>query len=229
MTITNRLATTTLFLIAMTGSAHAASVTNGSFETGDLTGWTAIDISDPFETIAARQEGTLTAFDGFLGSSVVLPSDGLYALSHGFDGGGGTIRLEQEIGVVGANDVLSFDYRAGWDMLNFFGSTMDREFIVRIEDVATASPLLSSTQLVAAAMTAEADTGPLSGSIDLSGLAGANALLVFEWTVPEFFTGPANFQLDNIAISQVPLPAALPLAASAFGLLLTLGRRRKSQ
>ena len=62
------------------------------------------------------------------------------------------------------------------------------------------------------------DTGPLSGSLDLSPFAGTDARVNFTWFIPDAFSGPANFQLDNVAI--VPEPTSLLIVLSSLGLLV---------
>ena len=55
--------------------------------------------------------------------------------------------------------------------------------------------------LTATAGTFVGDTGVLSGSVDVSAFAGQALRIVFRWVVPEFRSGPAFFELDNITAS----------------------------
>ena len=213
------------------GAAHAsaATIVNGGFETGDFTGWVTTDSPDPFDAIGVAAGGTITEFDGFLGPNVVIPSEGGFAASHGFDGLPGVISISQDVGIVGAADVLTFDYRAGWDLITFITpGASDRSFDVVIEAAGGGGAVFGTfNQLIAAAGTdtsggPNTDTGPLSGSVDLSVFAGTNIRVTFAWTVPDQFTGPANAQLDNVAI--IPSPGAAGLAAVAG--LAVIRRRR---
>jgi hypothetical protein len=211
-------------------TTNAASITNGSFETGDFFGWTPTDIAVPFDVQGVLLGGTITLFDGFLGPNVVIPSDGIFAQSNGFDGGGpDTISLAQDIGVIAPGEVLRFDYRAGWDLIGFsFPGALDRFFEVFVEPAGGGIPLGSSLILTAPIGTdtfggPNSDTGPLSGAIDLSPFAGTDARVNFVWTVPDDFTGPANAQLDNVTI--IPEPSTFALAT--LGLLGMCCRRRK--
>ncbi len=221
-------------IIATAGQVPAAIITNGSFETGDFTDWISTDIGAPFDVQAVLAAGTPTAFAGFLGPNVVIPTHGNFAASNGFDGGGpGVISLAQDIGVIAPGDLLTFDYRAGYD-LNSFGAVLDRFFRVLIEPMGGGGALLDSLVLTAPAFSDTAggpnsDTGPLSTAIDLSSLAGTDARVNFVWTVPEDFTGPANAQLDNVRItSAVPEPSSLALfALGTFGMGIVAARRRR--
>lgn len=203
------------------GSVSAARVRNGSFETGDFSDWMVAELQQPYEPLAVLRRGTTTAFSGFLGSNVVLPTDGFFAASNGFDGAGpGTFRLAQDIGIIASGDILTFDYRAGWDLLNFSSPDgLDRMFEVFIESPVGGTPPLRQLVLTAESGTSTAggpnsDTGPLSARFDLTPLAGTDARLAFVWTVPENFTGPANAQLDNVRV--IPEPRSVLLLVTLF-------------
>jgi hypothetical protein len=217
-------------------ASHAQAIINGGFETGDFSGWMAQDLANPFEALAVRGNGDATSFSGFTPdyANLVIPTEGNFAVSHGFDGQGpGTITLSQDIGIIGKNRVLEFDYRAGWDLLNY-GASIDRLFSVLIEPSGGGTALAAFPILTAQAGTqttgSNQDTGPLSGLIDLSPYVGVNARITFAWDVPEFLKGPANAQLDNVRISSsapVSVPAPLPVfgTAAAFAFSRRLRRR----
>jgi hypothetical protein len=54
--------------------------------------------------------------------------------------------------------------------------------------------------LTATAGTIEFDTGDATGVVDLSAFVGQTVRLSFDFFVPQNFTGPAFFQLDNVRI-----------------------------
>jgi len=152
---------------------YAASVTNGSFETGDFSGWIPTDIAVPFDSQVVLLAGATTGFGPF-GPNVAIPSDGSFAQSNGFDGGGpDTISLAQDIGVIGSGELLTFDYRAGWDLITFSSpGDLNRFFTVFIEPAGGGVPLGSFLILTAPIGTdtfggPNSDTGPLSEVIDL--------------------------------------------------------------
>lgn len=211
-----------LFVCLFVSSANATLINNGSFETGDFTGWTTQDLSIPFFPQQVVGSGVSPGF-GFFSSS---PTDGQFAAVNGFDGNGpGTISLSQDITVTSQSTIL-FDYRAAWNMLNFGGSTINRIFDVNIETAGGGANLANFSILTATAGTAVLDTTDLLGSIDLSSFIGQTVSLNFDWYVPQNFTGPAFFQLDNIRSTSVPEPSILAL----FGLGLAgigLSRRKK--
>ncbi len=182
-------------LTATEGSPPVSGcVLNPGFETGDLNGWSLVDLAGPFLPAQVNAAGFTPGFGLFLSD----PTEGTFALTHGFDGDIGTITLAQDIAVSSGLTPLSFDYRAGWDMLLTGLATIDRTFDVVVRDPLTGAQLQSFNILTATANTTLLDTGPMTGSVDLAAFLGQTVTVSFEWTIPESFTGPGHFQLDNI-------------------------------
>lgn len=169
-------------------------VLNPGFETGDLAGWTLVDNPQPFLPAQVNGGGTSPGFGLFASA----PTEGAFALTHGFDGGIGTITLSQDLTVTSGLTPLCFDYRAGWDMLLTGAALLDRTFDVVVRNPSTAAALQTSNILTATANTTVLDTGPMNGCVDLAAFIGQTVTVSFEWNIPETFTGPAHFQLDNI-------------------------------
>ncbi|MDB4673517.1 hypothetical protein OAF27_01765 [Verrucomicrobiales bacterium] len=220
-----------LIFLSASASQGAIVITNGSFETGDFTGWIATDLGVPFDPLVVEETGTNTNFGGFgatvPGTGVVTPTDGDFAVNNGFDGGGpGQISVAQDVGVVSAGDVLEYDFRAGWDLENF-NAAVDRMFGVDIEPAGGGAPLLSFTDITAPAGTFINDTGALSASHDLSALAGIDVRVNFVWNVPENFTGPANGQLDAVRVVQANVPSGGNTLLMLGGSLLGFGFLRR--
>lgn len=182
-------------LTATEGSPPASGcVLNPGFETGDLGGWSFTDLPLPFFPGQVNAAGISPGFGLFPSD----PTEGTFALTHGFDGDVGTIILSQDVLVSSGLTPLSFDYRAGWDMLLTGNATLDRTFDVVVRDPSSGAALQTSNLLTATANTTLTDTGPMNGSVDLATFLGQTVTVSFEWTIPEIFTGPAFFQLDNI-------------------------------
>jgi hypothetical protein len=178
-------------------------IANCGFETGDFTGWVVNDIAAPFFPLQVGGAGISPGFGLFTSQ----PTEGSWAALHGFDAGSpGFIELAQDVNLPDSTENLIFDYRAGWDMFNFPGSTQDRLFQVRIEPFGGGAAMQTTTILTAMAGTILTDTGSLSGTVDLSAYAGASVRISFRWIVPESSTGPAFFQLDNVLVEAQPQP-----------------------
>ncbi|NOZ13280.1 MAG: PKD domain-containing protein [Acidobacteria bacterium] len=175
-------------------------IVNGSFETGDFSGWIARDLSRPYFRLRVVESGFRTWPEFFRSA----PTDGSFAVFTGFDGNGpGIISLAQDVSVTPCTDLLTFDYRAAW-FLSVFGATLDRHFKVEVQPAGGGATLQSWTILTAKAGTHVNDTGNLSGNIDLSAYVNQDIRIVFVWEVPEKYTGPAEFQLDNVRL-RVPI------------------------
>ena len=170
---------------------------NCSFEAGDFTGWTVIDLLEPFTPAAVYADGDDPG-DGFFG--IVTATDGLSVAVNGFDGTGATsmvpISFGQDITIRQGATTLEFDYRLAWDLT--FGATLDRTFEVRIEPEGGGKPL--ETILLETAVASTADDVITSGSIDVSAYADQTVFINFVWTVPEDFVGPGRAELDNIRV-----------------------------
>lgn len=207
----------------LTVVAKAATIANGSFETG-FTSWITTDLASPHVSLAVRGNGYNSGF----GFASTVATQGSYSASHGFDGGGpGTISMAQDIGTVDLSSaILSFDYRAGWNMLDYGGSTQARVFSVVLRPAGGGGVIAAFEILRANPATRVYDTGSLAGTVDLSAYVGTNARLSFESYIPQSFTGPAFMQLDNVKLTAaVPEPGSVLLCG--IGLSSLLMRRRR--
>ena len=210
---------------------------NCGFESGDFTGWVTQDLTAPFLPLVVSGP-TSPGFNFFTSA----PSEGVVSALHGFDGDGpGTIEIGQQVTLPsGTGSVLEFDYRGAWDIQSFAPpGALSRTFSVNIEPAGGGTALDSMEILVADGNTINLDTGLQTGTIDLVDFAGQTVLINFVWDVPEAFTGPAFFELDNVSVVQglplsQPVPAldgvglVLLAAILAAGSWLVLRNRRKA-
>jgi hypothetical protein len=180
-------------------------VANCSFQSG-FTSWITKDMALPFIPLTVSPAGTsITGFVPWL----TAPTDGVSSATHGFDGAGpDTIEVSQDVVIPATGAQLTFDYRAGWDLVTYCGAcSLARTFSVVVEPSGGGAPLQTFTILTVLPLTATPDTGILSGNVDLSAFGGQAVRLKFEWNVPESSTGPAAFEIDNIVIAS---SAAVP-------------------
>ena len=195
----------------------AGSLLNGSFETGNFSSWITTDFSDPFVPLQVRANGYSPGYGLFSSTA----TDGVDSATSGFDGNGpGTIQMAQDILVPASAPLLAFDFRAGWDMLDYGGSTLARTFTVTVQPNGGGATLLTSVQLTAQPGTKNLDTGPLSGTLNLSAYAGTHIRICFNLNVPETHTGPAFFELDNVRmLSSAPpvITSTSPLPGGTVG------------
>jgi hypothetical protein len=153
------------------------------------------DLESPYRAFSVVPAGIT---DGAFSSFATAPTNGNYAIVTGFDGSGpGHILLGKDLPA--GYSTITFDYRAGWDLVPY-GATIDRTFKVRIEPSGGGNTLQETLVLTAVAGTNVNDTGAQTATIDISSFAGRSIRVVFDWYVPQNFTGPALFQLDNVNI-----------------------------
>jgi len=101
------------FAVGISGPAHAALITNGSFETGDLTGWTLtgntafIGVECPGAPFAGPGDGNCDVFAGPVGSN-------------------GTIS-QSFATVVGQFYTINFDFRPDGGTPSFFSAVWDAQ------------------------------------------------------------------------------------------------------
>jgi hypothetical protein len=171
-------------------------LTNGSFETGNFNGWTTSGLTQPY----VRNPQVVSAGTGGYGF-VAAPTDGAFAVLAGFDGSGpGTMRIAQEVTIPsGSNSVLTFDWRAMWSH-----SQLPRTLSVNVETLAGAS--LGSFLVYTTTPPGNADTGHQTSTVNLSAFAGQTVRVAIDQYIPQYFTGPAQMQIDNVSLlSTQPL------------------------
>jgi hypothetical protein len=196
--------------IALAGIAMAsrADITNGSFETGTLAGWTATGVRAVIGTGGGGPADGL--FQAYLDTS---PSDTNLApqvstLSQTFFGGG----------------VVSFS----WNFLtneDLGGSFVDNAFVTVDGDTTILADTFAS--FVPSTLGGYAD---MTGYHDLQINLGSLGMHTITFGVRDAVDGGVDSALliDKVTVSLVPEPTALSLMALGLG-VFGVGRRRRSQ
>lgn len=182
-------------------------IVNGSFESGDFTGWTAIDNPNPFIPFSVA---TFFNGSGFFGNAT--PTDGDFLAGNGFDGGIGEAILFQDLEIPSgvSNTVLSWDENIDFDLQTFCNGCQDRLYEVQIRD--TDDTILEVVQqIMAVGGTIDSDNLWESFTVDVSAYIGQTIRIAFWQNIPDVSSGPAKFALDNVKLitsnSTEPDPA----------------------
>jgi hypothetical protein len=198
---------------------QAATITNGGFETGDLTGWTFTGETE--NSFSSRVEGGsfsgATGWANNFGFFTPAPMEGNYSFFSGFDGPVQEISLSQDIGIIDeSTKAVVFDVRAGWDLqtysqqssdvINNGGVVLDREIKVVITDNNTGETLLSQSLFNAVGGEKILDSGFQTVGIEFENIVGSDVTMAFVQNIPQAYTGPALIQLDNIQLQETFVP-----------------------
>ncbi|MEL6810508.1 MAG: HYR domain-containing protein, partial [Bacteroidota bacterium] len=170
---------------------------NGSFETGDLSDWTAVDNTNPLVPWGAYNLNNGAGF--FLDAT---PTDGDWLAGNGFDGDPGEAVLYQDVtipaGAVSA--MLTWDENVDYNLLDFCNGCQDRIYEVQVRDLSD-NVLEVLQQVIATGGVLDDDNVWESLNADLVAYAGQDIRIAFWQSIPEAFTGPAKFALDNVVLS----------------------------
>ena len=223
-----------LFLLPII--SYSATIINGGFETGDLTGWTLIGETE--NSFDSRVEGgDFTAATAWANNFNFFTPDnmeGNYSFFSGFDGPVQEITLSQDIGVIDEfTTAVSFNVRAGWDLETYaaqsgYAVIEDREIKVVITDNTTQQTLLSQSLFNAVGGEKVLDSGLQTVGINFQNIVGSDVTMSFVQNIPQGYTGPALIQLDNIQLQQtfVPESGSYALFAGIIALSFIAIRRR---
>lgn len=223
--------------VASVGASATAVLVNGGFESG-LTGWavTGGNSGGCDTNFNASTTGTASGCSGYapIPAAFVAPASGSYAAYASFDGNGPEHHtITQAFGIAAGTTMLDINWQ---DALGFGNGWIFPQPRVYSVNLLKADGTLEAT-LLSESFTNQSGgilqgwtTHDINASIYLSDL-GAGGKLQFDLYVPQSFTGPGVFALDNVAVTTtttVPEPASLALAGLAlFGLALTLRAKRR--
>jgi hypothetical protein len=195
-----------------------AAVTNGSFETGDLTGWSAT-----IPTGASIDIVTSHSDPGGTGVTSWAPTDGTYFALLKTDGPGSLTQLYQSYSMTPGNP-LTFDYF--WDARDFkpFDDTAS---LTIYSGVGLAGPLVSTLTLGSVNTDPQDYWGNPWQTASLYLASAGTYTVVFEVRNSLDGIKDSYLGIDNVFLLQtVPAPNAILLGGIGVGLVGWLRRRR---
>ncbi|MCR9200559.1 MAG: PKD domain-containing protein [Planctomycetaceae bacterium] len=175
-------------------------LTNGSFESGSFSGWTANTTGTPFRPWRVSGAG----LGGGFGMDRTSPQDGSQVAWNGFDGNGPLeFQLYQDVLIpTNGEATLQWQDRLQWNFDPGRFASEPRTYNVQIRDPQTNAVLASlySFSTGTQSQTPVGDTGWQTHSADVTAFAGQNVRIYFVDAVPQAFTGPGQFELDGVSL-----------------------------
>lgn len=184
-------------------SASAAKnlIANGSFETGDFSGWTTSSTTGCQGWEVLSSPSSTFCFHGKYGCpSSISAAKGSHFADVTWDGAGGSDPMLSQTVVLPRDSKvkLSWSDNTCWN-LRIAPVTMARVEYVDILN-GSGSAILHSYTIQTLRPHTKGHTGWVSRNLALSRYAGKTVQIRFRLTVPESFSGPANFAIDAIAL-----------------------------
>lgn len=181
-----------------------ATVVNGSFETGDFTGWTVATTGTPFVDWTVSGAGSGAGF----GLASTEPQDGSFVAWNGFDGAGPmefTMFQDVNIPAGAALATLEWSDRVQWDFTLGGFASQPRLYDVELRDPTTNAVLatLFSFSTNTQDVNPTGNTGFQTHSADVSSYIGQTVRLFFREQIPQSSTGPAQIEFDAIRVNVV--------------------------
>ena len=205
-------------LMLSAGANAVEIITNGNFETGDLTGWSTSNLGTTGTCPSATRDWNVAATSS-TGCSTVANPIGNFAAYAMNDGPANTnLSLFQTLDLTNvAGGLLSFEWTAtsSHDPARTFSVFLGGSEIFGMSSQANPSAWTNVS---------------LDISSELLALSGSSALLEFRNYIPSTWTGPAGIGLDNVSIDATIASVAGPSTLALIGLGLAglgLSRKRK--
>jgi hypothetical protein len=193
-------------------------VENGSFEANDFSGWNVSTASTggdgtPFRFWSINRAGA----GGFPFYDILTtaPQDGDYVAWHGFSGGGPMeFRMYQDVQIpAGTMLNLTWKDRVQWNLC--CGATLPNTYDVQLRDPGSNAVLATLYTFSTGTAMGYHKSGWFTHGHDLSAYAGQTVRIFFRQTISEYFTGPGQFEVDAISLSNGPLPTPTPTPTPA--------------
>lgn len=225
-----------LGMVLVSGLASAAPVqllSNGGFETGNLTGWVTSGLGTTGTCPSQGRDWNVSSLPSATGCSEAgSPVSGVYAAYVMNDGGfaNTTYTLSQSFVVSSGLTAAALSWSDS-SVSNYSGAA--RLFFV---DILKGTTLLANIYTYSVPLT-DFDAGWNARSFDISSLLLANVgntlTLRFSNSIPSVWTGPAGLGVDEVSllanVSTVPEPATLFMLGLGLSGIVFSKRHKRSK
>ncbi|MFN5877456.1 MAG: beta strand repeat-containing protein, partial [Flavobacteriales bacterium] len=172
-------------------------IVNGGFESGNLTGWVAVDNPVPF--LPWQVQSSFSYFN------TVTPIEGSKCAGNGFDGNTGVASLSQQVTLPSSgSSILSWKENLQY---NIFSGYLPRTYEVRITNAS--GSILETLYSFTANAGISTNNAWVNQSFDVSAYNGQTVKIVFWQNIPQNYTGPGRFALDDVRLINTPSSATV--------------------
>ena len=198
-----------MFFLLPLNTKAVELITNGGFETGNFTGWTAINAPGPFEPWTVSGSG-----GGFVDSPVPVATQvvqGSFNAWQTVTSDPGSFLLYQNI-TIPAGQRLQFKWLHRYQMnLTTYcgGTTSCGTATFAVEVLNTSNVLLQTLYTITTLPDTNTNTGWTTNFANLSAYAGQTIRIRFRTTVTESLDGPGRIEIDGVSAN-----AFVPTAAN---------------
>jgi hypothetical protein len=207
-----------LAIFGLAPSTRAAElITNGGFETGNFTGWTAVNSTNGWR-LWAVSSGLHGGDDGTVYTPVptaALPFAGSFSAWNGATGGAGqSFTLTQTISIP-ANQNATFRWADRYQMNHTqFCSTGCGTQVYAVEILNTSNVLLQTVYTVSTPTNTNSNTGWVSHAANISAFQGQTIRIRFRTTSQVTLQGPGQLDIDNVSVQTFNQGTAADVAVS---------------
>jgi hypothetical protein len=188
-------------------AAAVELVTNGSFETGALTGWTAVNGINPWRNWTVSTAG----FGGGYSPLPVAtsPQHGTRDAWQGVAGNAGaTFTLSQDVAVPAGTSSFTWKDRFQQNLTTYCTISTCGTNIYRVQILNTSNVVLQTLYTSTALPVTNHDTGWQTHYFLLNAFAGQTIRIRFSTVVSAFYDGPGQLEVDAVSIQSPAVPTA---------------------
>lgn len=187
----------------------AELVTNGSFETGNFTGWTAVNAPNPWYPWQVVAAGFNNGF-----SQSVSPQDGSRVAYQGVASNPGTFSLTQQVTIPAGTAALFWKHRFQLDHVNFCSGSTCGTATYRVDILNTSDAVLANIFIMTVNPGQNVNTGWQNLGVSMNAFAGQTIKIRFSTTVTATYAGPGQLEIDQVSLQAPYTVSSAPATIS---------------